>query len=1466
MKSIKIYLMAVSLILSMLLPSVVYSQNKLGDVTGDWEVDGKDALKILRIADGLITGTATDSVLGDVDPRPGTGGRFIGDGQLTQEDAYRILRFAVGLITNEEFGFPIITAVKPSIGLLGTPISNFEIRGKNLTDVNEIAFIPSEGITVTNLTVAGDSLVTADIEISSDAPVGERVVLVGTVTAGSSDTTKTETNKFIIAQPILVEVETPAGFRPADFSIVPTNIPTVRITLPSVSIDSVVVFLNDTVDITPLFGDLLDNRIDTAAVDTGVIIGNNTITVEMITTDTIMTESATILNFTSDIVAIAGKYNIQSIDSTADGLYQTTTLILNFDDYATTDSISLYLTSEKLLPIGLIQDITIESSPLIIIVDISRNIRGLDAIGLSDILNTYADATPLEFAMPNFLSEDEEVAGEALPQRLIDGNRAPPAPGNENIGDAYDPNTGGFDNDDQGAPNDDFDELDIAWYHFFQNTFAALRLRDRIVEGTTTLPDVPVLAVIDGGFGDGGANSTNNPGILRGRFGVTDPAGVRFEALNIIDVMVVSNINPWFDATLIPVPVRRDITQIPDLRAPRGHGHPVTITAAGNGARILGTGRDVDVLPIRYPRPNVGSGTPLDRIIIGLTAAAVIPEVDVINGSWRLFPNTTPVEIDNVSANVRPALNLARRNCKIFVNSGGNRNNRTTDIENPRRLAPVRGTRGQVVNDAAGNRLDYPLFLVVAGTDIGNDPRGPERSYWDDLTWGTTTGPHISVCAAAYNLVVERPDGDFRNGSGTSFAAPKVAGLAAELIEVDEALRGAPAAGQLANRRLQIVEIIETTADDLGTNRAAAPFTNNDAGNGPDNKFGWGRINAWKAMLAVSNGGISREGRSDANNPGFDDQFTSLPLILPEDALWYGFKITTGVCTATVWIDGNQLEDAGASIPKTPQITTYRGVRPYDDGTGRGTRIQGTVPVGTQVDPNGNPLEGAFVTVFSIERTDLVNNDKNSTAFPYLKLLRPNATDIVYKLPLHLEAMRADFVPGVTFDDFVFEVKTDFRIDQADETGGAKTARSPSVAGDSVFFAVAWEDWRNGASHIYARVYDFRGNPAGTDKNADGIIGDDFMVTPSWMVDVFNPAVAATDNRFIVVWNRFTDRANVFARIYDLRNGEPIGGQFKVDLGTAQGEAALYPRVAVTHNPFINRFMVTWVINNSHVKAKVYDLEGEPWTDEFIVDQAPDMKTVIIDGEPVEVAVECDTVPSIASNENGFIVTWADTRNNTNGPANDLADMHNFDIFARRYTLNGQPVGDDFRVDAPPSDVGKDGLPISAWRPSVASTNDHFVITWIDSRNGDMWDSYIYAKVYNTGGGVARTDFRVDQAEAGFVPDQPCVAETDSSFVVSWLETKYEEQAPWRPKVRKIMTRRYDWHTFSPLGADWDGNNTIGDAFRVDRAPDNDLRKGPSVSGVLVDKKENFFFSWTEGRIANFGFDTYGIIFTPPRP
>jgi subtilisin family serine protease len=99
----------------------------------------------------------------------------------------------------------------------------------------------------------------------------------------------------------------------------------------------------------------------------------------------------------------------------------------------------------------------------------------------------------------------------------------------------------------------------------------------------------------------------------------------------------------------------------------------------------------------------------------------------------------------------------------------------------------------------------------------------------DTLASFSSYGSWVTVSAPGYSILTTSDGGGYGYVSGTSFSAPITAGLGALILSSNPNLTAT-----------QVVDIIKQNADDLG----AAGF---------DESFGYGRINAYKSLIAAKN-------------------------------------------------------------------------------------------------------------------------------------------------------------------------------------------------------------------------------------------------------------------------------------------------------------------------------------------------------------------------------------------------------------------------------------------------------------------------------------------------------------------------------------------------------------------------------------------------------------------------------------
>src|ERR1035437_65645 len=137
--------------------------------------------------------------------------------------------------------------------------------------------------------------------------------------------------------------------------------------------------------------------------------------------------------------------------------------------------------------------------------------------------------------------------------------------------------------------------------------------------------------------------------------------------------------------------------------------------------------------------------------------------------------------------------------------------------------------KGTVVFAAAGNSsnstLNYPAacdnVVAVSATDMN-----------DTLASFSNYGSWIDLSAPGNNILTTVSGGGYGTWWGTSFASPIAAGVSALALAVRPSLSASA-----------LVSLLETNSDDLGVP-------------GFDPSFGWGRVNAYKAVGAALSGSV----------------------------------------------------------------------------------------------------------------------------------------------------------------------------------------------------------------------------------------------------------------------------------------------------------------------------------------------------------------------------------------------------------------------------------------------------------------------------------------------------------------------------------------------------------------------------------------------------------------------------------
>ena len=294
-----------------------------------------------------------------------------------------------------------------------------------------------------------------------------------------------------------------------------------------------------------------------------------------------------------------------------------------------------------------------------------------------------------------------------------------------------------------------------------------------------------------------------------------------------------------------------------------------------------------------------------------------------------------------------------------------------------------------------------------------------------------------------------------------------------------------------------------------------------------------------------------------------------------------------------------------------------------------------------------------------------------------------------------------------------------FNLKANDDTAEAHQ-KYPSIdMDDSGNLISAWQDYRNGNWEIYAQRFDYSGVPSGPNFRVDSLGG----VSPVVDVD-------AAGN-FVVIWSD----GRVKAQRFD-SSGTPVDTILRVS-----GYGGSNPDIAVD-NP--GNFVITWEdYRNDRYKpdiyARRYDSLANPLDTTFKVND--------------DTGIVNQRTPAISMYDSGdFIITWQDERNG------------NYDVYAQRYDLSGNPVGSNLKVNDDPGNHNQ-------WSPDVVVTSSgEFIITWHDYRNGNP---DIYAQRYDSFGATLGNNYMVNNPHfASFDQTIPAIASSGSNLYFAWMDNR----------------------------------------------------------------------------------------------
>lgn len=278
---------------------------------------------------------------------------------------------------------------------------------------------------------------------------------------------------------------------------------------------------------------------------------------------------------------------------------------------------------------------------------------------------------------------------------------------------------------------------------------------------------------------------------------------------------------------------------------------------------------------------------------------------------------------------------------------------------------------------------------------------------------------------------------------------------------------------------------------------------------------------------------------------------------------------------------------------------------------------------------------------------------------------------------------------------------TNFKVN---DNQGIANQTSPSISIDNIGnFVITWVDTRNEwQNDIYAQRFSNDGTTIGANFKVNDDQGNANQTSPSISID--------GSSNFVITWE---DSRNEGPGIYAQRyssTGTALGTNFRINDGTDDPGwfGKCHPSISLDDS---GNFVITWTMVSGFtgdIYAQRYSSNGNKLGTNFKVND--------------DLGNADQRYPSISTDSSGnFVITWVD--------ASGIADL-----FAQRYSSDGNKLGTNFQVNERHISVDND------WYPSISTdSNGNFVITW---GNGGL-EADIYAQRYSSDGIAVDTNFRI---------------------------------------------------------------------------------------------------------------------------
>ncbi|MCA9149816.1 MAG: DUF4347 domain-containing protein, partial [Planctomycetales bacterium] len=317
-------------------------------------------------------------------------------------------------------------------------------------------------------------------------------------------------------------------------------------------------------------------------------------------------------------------------------------------------------------------------------------------------------------------------------------------------------------------------------------------------------------------------------------------------------------------------------------------------------------------------------------------------------------------------------------------------------------------------------------------------------------------------------------------------------------------------------------------------------------------------------------------------------------------------------------------------------------------------------------------------------------------------------------------------------------------------TSNASVQNWSNVAvADNGNFIVTWSDNRSGTYEVYMRLFDFDGN---------ALTGETLVSTTTGSQDAHAVDVA-DDGSFVIAFQSGADTDIYFQRY----NASGVAQGANTRVNTTLTDIQNHPDIAVNGD---GSFVISWMSNLQDGSG--YGMYAQRFTAAGAASGGEIQIAQTTTGNQWYGSIEADS-------SGNFVATWMSD------------DGDGYGIYARRFNSAGTALGNEFQVNTFTTlDQGSPHVDMNA-------TGD-FVVVWHDSSGKDGSGFGVYAQEFDSAGTRIGGEVHVSTTTSGS-QERPTVAFHGSSAVVVW-------QGNGTGDSQGIFTQRFTTTNYSTLTVD----------------------------------------------------------------